>query len=286
MSDRVLGVLGRGLVDAGAPVLRGDDLGLIRGDGVFETLRVHGGRAFLFDEHFDRMVRSAARMDLELGDRDRWRALTDEALAAYGAAAGVLRLYCTRGVEGETAPTEYLLVRPLPAAAVRERAEGVAAVTLSLGVPADVRRRAPWLLGGVKTTSYAVAMAAKREAERRGAQDAIWVSTDDQVLEGATSTVVVVSGDHAWTPPDDTGILPGTTLDCVRRLAGPLGIDIGTRATTVDELGRADEVLLLGSIRGVAAVRRLDGSPVGTGEVGPVAQTLGKALQTEITRSG
>jgi 4-amino-4-deoxychorismate lyase len=112
------------------------------------------------------------------------------------------------------------------------------------------------------------------------------VSTDDQVLEGATSSVVIVSGDHAWTPPDDTGILPGTTLDCVRRLAGPLGIDIGTRATTVDELRRSDEVLLLGSVRGVAAVRRLDGSAVGTGGVGPVAQALSKALETEIAAVG
>jgi 4-amino-4-deoxychorismate lyase len=142
---------------------------------------------------------------------------------------------------------------------------------------------APWLLGGVKTTSYAVAMAAKREAEARGATDAILISSDDEVLEEATSSVVWVRGPSVFTVPTVTGILAGTTLDFVRALSSARGVPILDRRTSIADLRDADEIVLLSAVRGVAAVLTLDGAPVRNGTVGPVAASLRREFEDAFT---
>lgn len=279
MSDRVVAVFGRGVVDPTEPVVRGDDLGLTRGDGIFETLRTHRGKPFLLAEHVDRMRASADRMALATPSQGEWAALVDEALAAYGTDDGVLRLYTTRGPDGEETPFSYLLVSPVPQLTIDGRERGTHAITLPLGISASVRAAAPWLLGGVKTTSYAVAMAAKRVAEERGAHDAIWVSTEGEVLEEATSSVVWLQGGSAYTVPIETGILPGTTFVLVRKLAAERGVEIADRRALVDELREADEVMFLSSVRGVAPVLSVDASPIGDGTVGPVTRLLRDAFE-------
>ena len=128
-----------------------------------------------------------------------------------------------------------------------------------------LRADAPWLLGGVKSTSYAVNMATLRAAEAAGAEDAIWTSSDGYVLEAPTSTVAWVTGGRLVTPPaEQVGTLPGTTAAVALALS-PLPVEV--RLGTVDELRAADEVMLLSSVRGVTPVVRLDGRELGTGPV-------------------
>jgi 4-amino-4-deoxychorismate lyase len=285
MSDRVLAVVGRGVVDVTAPILRGDDLGVTRGDGIFETMRVRNQSAFLFDDHLRRMAVSAGRMALRLPSRADWRATVGDALSAYGDDTGVLRLFTTRGPDGEDAPFSYLTVAPVPAATIAVGRDGARAITLAAGVPAMARAEAGWLLGGVKTTSYAVAMAAKREAESRGATDAIWISSDGEVLEEATSSVVWVSAGAAYTVPAVTGILTGTTLDCVRAVSAAAGRPISDRRTTIEELRAADEILLLSAVRGVAFAKTLNGATVGGGSLGPVGTLLRNLFETAFDRA-
>ena len=176
----------------------------------------------------------------------------------------MLRLTCSKGAP-DAAPVGFALVTPVPAASVAARERGVSAVTLTLGVPAALRTDAPWLLGGVKSTSYAVNMATLRAAEAAGAEDAIWTSTDGYVLEAPTSTVAWVTDGRLVTPPaEQVGTLPGTTAAVALALA-PVPVDV--RLGTVDELRAADEVMLLSSVRGVTPVVRLDGRELGTGPV-------------------
>jgi len=167
----------------------------------------------------------------------------------------------------------FALVTAVDSAYASMRERGIAAVTLTLGVPATLRPEAPWLLGGVKSTSYATAMAGLRAAAAAGAEDAIWVSGDSEVLEAPTATVVVVRDGQAATPPaDQVGILPGTTV-------AALGDAVIRRRITVDELRCADEVALVSSVRGVAPVVRIDAAAVGTGSVGPIVTGLRDALE-------
>ena len=263
----VVGPNGVERADPALPLLRADDPGVLRGESVFETLRIGGGRAAFVDVHLARLQRSADRLALELPPLD---GLVEAAVAAWPHADGTLRVVVTRG------GTAYALVAPVPATVVAQRS-GVSAVVLTLGVPAALRAASPWLLGGVKTTSYAVNMAALREAQARGAQDVVFASLDGEVLEGPTSTCAwVADGVLVTPPPDEVAILPGTTMDVARSvLDGPSQV----RRGTVRELRAADEVLLLSSVRGVAPVTALDGAPLA---VGPVTRRLQEAFEAAV----
>jgi 4-amino-4-deoxychorismate lyase len=218
------------------------------------------------------MARSAARVAITLPSG--WTELARAAAATQG--NGFLRLTCTKGAPG-VGPVGFAVAGPLPPEGVRGRQEGVRAVTLTLGVTADVRRSAPWLLGGVKSTSYAVNMATQRAAVEQGAEDAIWVSADGEVLEAPTSTVAWVTAGRLVTPPaDEVGTLPGTTAEAVLALA-PLPVEV--RRGTLEELRAADEVLLLSSVRGVAPVVELDGQRL---DVGPVTAALRDAFEDAV----
>ena len=247
--NRVLLLDGMREVDPETPVLRADDLGVLRGESVFETLRIGNGRPAFLDAHLARLAESARRLDIDLPHG--WAELAEK--AAAGVDDGVLRLVCSKGAPG-SGPVGFALVTAVPEETRLGRERGVSAITLALGVSADQRAQAPWLLGGVKATSYAANMASIRHARAEGAEDVIWVSTDGQVLEAPTSTVAVVTDGVLVSPPPEVGILAGTTLGAVSGL-----VPFEQRPLTVEELRDADEVLLLSSVRGVAPVVRLDG---------------------------
>ncbi len=276
MTEPVLALLGDPprLLDPATPVLRADDLGASRGEAVFETLRVAGGRPAFLQLHLDRLARSAARLAIDLPPG--WAELAHAATDAFAGQDGVLRLTCSKGAPG-AGPVGYALVTPVPEETVRAREQGVRAVVLTLGVPAALRADAPWLLGGVKSTSYAVNMATLRAAAELGAQDAVWASSDGYVLEAPTSTVAWVADGRLVTPPaDEVGTLPGTTAH-VALGRSPVPVDV--RLGTVDELRAADEVLLLSSVRGVTPVVALDGREL---PVGPVTRVLREAFEQAV----
>jgi 4-amino-4-deoxychorismate lyase len=285
--------------DLATALLRADDGAVLRGDGLFETLRTQDGRIFLLDEHLARLARSADALQLAVPPPAAWRALAHAATALFYAGAGPepadepgldgrLRLAATRG-PAAGAPVIYALVEPVAASVVAARATGVEAMTLSLGVTATGRCEAPWLLPGAKHLSYAVPMAAQRFARAAGVAEVLWVSTDGEVLEGTTSTLVAVVDGRAWTPPPaELGLLAGTTVSALSQLAERAGLPggIGERRLRLDELRAADEAMLVSSIRGVAPLVRLDGRPVGSGVVGAVSCTLRDALERAVRRGG
>lgn len=250
----VLAVLGAGVVDPGTPVIRADDPGVTRGDGCFEGLRVVDGAVDKLDAHLDRMARSAAALELPF-DADAWRALVAEALAAWiypGEAA--LKLVLTRG------PVGYAWIAPLPADYPRLRRDGLRVITLSRGFTADAFADAPWLLGGVKTLSYAVNMAAAREAARRGADEVVFVSADGVVLETPTGTAVwAVGRTLRSTAPGATGILGGTTQQRLFARAADAGWTVEETTARVDDLHEADVLWVVSSVRGPIDVVELDG---------------------------
>ncbi|MBK5307560.1 MAG: aminotransferase class IV [Frankiaceae bacterium] len=277
MANTVLAVLtpdGPELRDATAPVLRADDLGVLRGESVFETARVAAGKPAFLEAHVTRLGRSAERLAIALPNG--WEELSALAVSAYAGSDGVLRLVCSKGPPNGT-PVGFALVTEVPPETVRGREHGVRAITLTLGVAAGIRAQSPWLLGGVKATSYAVNMASLRHAQAEGADDVVWLSIDGEVLEAPTSTVAWVTGGRLITPPaEEVSILPGTTLHEVLRLCDQRGVAYEQRRGTADELATADEVLMMSSVRGIAPVTELDGRSLG---VGPVTEKLRDAFE-------
>lgn len=244
--------------DPSAPQLRVDDLGVTRGDGVFETIGVFDGVPVQLEAHLRRLQSSAARLDLPDLRLDVWRGAVQGVIAAAAGDNLSLKAVLTRGIEGAETPSAWVLGYRAPDAS-RARADGLSVVTLTRGYPSDIAARAPWLLQGAKTTSYAVHMAALREAHRRGAEDVIFTSTDGLVLEGPTSTVVLRAGNTLVTPAADQGILAGTTQDLLFSFASDLGLAARSRQVPVAELEHAEEVWLCSSVRLCIPVRSLDG---------------------------
>ena len=251
-------------VPADRPVVSAFDQGLGRGDGVFESVAVVDAAAPHLAAHLARLSRSAELLELpDVGARI-WAQLVDAVLADWPREVeGACRLFLTRGLgEGQT-PTALALLAPVPPEALRQRREGIAVLSLGLGVPVGFRAGAPWLLGGAKTLSYAVNMAALRHAHAQGADDVVFTSLEGQLLEGPTSTVVWAAGGSLHTPPLDTGILAGTTAARLFRRAEEAGWPTAVTPGTVADLHAADAVWLVSGIRGAAAVHTLDGVPRG-----------------------
>jgi 4-amino-4-deoxychorismate lyase len=275
-------VLGRGVVDPDAPVIAADDAALARGLAAFETIRVYGGRIFALDEHLARLRGSAERLGLPDVLEADLRGLAADALDASGLTEAGVRLYWTAGREGAGA-TAIATVTPVPPDTEAVRSRGLRVASLELGIDREVRVRSPWLLAGVKSTSYAVHVAALAEAARRGADDALLLATDGTVLEGATSNVWWRTGDVLRTPGLETGILAGVTRAHLLRLAPGVGYRVEEGAWPLDEVLAADEVILSSSVREVVGVVAIDGRTVGDGRPGPGAWALQAALRAEAT---
>ncbi|WP_082984618.1 aminodeoxychorismate lyase [Mycobacterium sp. 1245499.0] len=252
-----------------APLLHADDLAAVRGDGVFETLLVRDGRACLIEPHLQRLTQSAALTDLPAPDLPRWRSAVEAATrqwCADNAEEGAMRLIYSRGREGGSAPTAYVMVNAVPDRVTAVRRGGLAAITLDRGLPAIGVDAMPWLLAGAKTLSYAVNMAALRHAARQGAGDVIFVSTDGYILEGPRSTVVIATApetpeDHPCllTPPPWYPILRGTTQQALFEVARDKGYDCDYRALRVADMVAAQGVWLISSMTLAARVHTLDG---------------------------
>jgi branched-chain amino acid aminotransferase len=214
------------------------DEGLLRGDGVFEVVRVYDGRPFALDEHLDRIERSAA--NLRFGWEVPRAALekdVGELLAARGGDAfdGCLRIVLTRGGR------RLLLTEPLPATPERAR---LAFVTYA---PTRV-------LDGVKSLSYAGNMLATRLARERGFDEALLVTPHGRVLEAPTSSLFWVDAQGLLcTPPLDEHILASITRDRVMRL-----LEVSERPLPADEALEAQEAFLASTTREVQSVAAIE----------------------------
>ncbi len=257
------------LRDPQVPLLHADDLAVVRGDGIFESLLVRDGRPCLLEAHLTRLTQSARMTDLPAPDLPRWREAVATAASRWtadGGDEGVLRLVYSRGRESGSSCTAFAMIGALPGRVAAARRDGVAAVTLARGLPAGDAADMPWLLAGAKTLSYAVNMAALRHAERHGAGDVVFVSSDGYILEGPRSTVVIateIGGKSCLlTPPPWYPILRGTTQQALFEVARNKGYDCDYRSLRPADLVAAQGVWLISSITLAARVHTLDGKPL------------------------
>ena len=250
-------------VPATEPILTAVDAGAGRGDGIFETLGAHDGQVRGIDAHLQRLAASAQKLDLPAPHPGQWRAAIARVmneLPAEGQAS--IRLTVTRGTSA-AGPTCWVTGTAITGT-FPERTNGVRVVTLSRGYANDVGESSPWLLVGAKTLSYAINMAAIREAKRRGADDVVFTSTDGFALEGPTSSLLVRHGNTILTPAIQFGILAGTTqADLFTYLEGE-GFECEYRTIKVEELTRADAVWLVSSVRLAVPVTEVDGITIPT----------------------
>jgi branched-chain amino acid aminotransferase len=257
------------------------DHGLLYGDGLFEGIRVRGGRVFRLDDHLARFATGAKALALELPvPPAELRRIVLETVRAHALPEAYVRLLATRG-EGP------LGVDPLPCGPSRvlclvdqialypeeKRRRGIDLVTSSL------RRPSPDVLDPrVKSLNYLNNVLAKQEARMRGADEALLLNAAGLVAEAAVANVFVVRSGELRTPPASDGALEGITRATVLELAHALGIPCSERSLGRFDLFAAQECFLTGSGAGLVGVRSLDGRPIGDGARGPVLAKLEAAF--------
>ncbi|MGW5311097.1 aminodeoxychorismate lyase [Nocardia thailandica] len=272
MEDRVLVTLDGALEDPDSPLLYADDIGALRGDGVFETLLVRRGVPTALEYHLGRLRHSAQALELPDVELSKWRSAAEEAAKVWGPEReGVMRWVYTRGRDSDfeaptselapetPKPTGYVLVSPVPERVAKARTEGVKVMSLARGISIDLAQAAPWQLLGAKTLSYATNMAALRFARRMGNDDVIYTSTESRVLEGPRSTVVIARDKQLITPPAKNGVLPGVTQRSLYNVAEKAGWDCRYESLFTADLFDCDSIWLLSSVTLAARVNQFDG---------------------------
>jgi branched-chain amino acid aminotransferase len=212
------------------------DEGLLRGDGVFEVIRLYDGKPFAIGEHLDRLERSASAIELPV-DRISVQNEIQALLIAFREHDGQLRIVITRGGR------RLLLTEALPP---RGETIALATVTYSPSV----------ILTGVKTLSYAANMEATRIAKGKGAEEALLVRPDDIVLEAPTSAFFWAGADGKLrTPEISTGILESITR---ARIVSEFDVEEGSYA--IRDVIQASEAFLASTTREVQPVSAIDGT--------------------------
>ncbi|WP_243073904.1 aminodeoxychorismate lyase [Microbacterium sp. SS28] len=248
------------VVDPTSPALSIGELSTQRGDGIFESIGVVAGHPQEVQAHLERLAQSARLCDLPAPNAAQWRQAVARAAAESPASGeGVIKLILSRGVEHGPAPTAWVTAAQA-ADNTAARTRGIRVVTLDRGYDSAAPARAPWLLLGAKTLSYAVNMAALREAKRRGADDAIFVSSDGLVLEAPTASVILRFGDRFVTPEPSGAILHGTTQVSLFEHLAAEGHEVAYESIPVADLARADAAWLVSSVRLAAPITAVDGA--------------------------
>jgi 4-amino-4-deoxychorismate lyase len=250
-------------VDASAPALSVGELSTQRGDGVFESIGVIDGHPQELVPHLHRLAHSAKLCDLPLPNVEQWHQAVAVAAAQCAPGESVIKLILSRGVEHGPTPTAWVTAASA-ADFTWQRTEGIRVVTLDRGYALDTAERAPWLLLGAKTLSYAVNMAALREAAKRGANDAIFLSSDGFVLEAPTASLILRFGDRFVTPAPNGGILHGTTQLSVFDHLATQGFTVDYAKIPAADLPTADAAWLVSSVRLAAPITAVDGASLPT----------------------
>jgi branched-chain amino acid aminotransferase len=242
---------------ASEAMIPASDEGLLRGDGVFEVIRIYDGQPFAFEMHMRRLERSASNLRLPL-DLEAVRADAHRLLAHAGVGPDheQLRIVLTRGGR------RVLLTEPRPQTPERVR---LGTITYS---PTRV-------LDGVKSLSYAGNMLASRLAKERGFDEALLVTPHGRVLEAPTSSIFWVKDEAVLTPPLDDHILASITRAVVIGVAGAQ-----ERPCPLEELLDADEVFIASTTREVQPVAAVDEHSFAASS--PVTERIAELLSDHI----
>ena len=267
------------------------DRGFMFGDAVFEAFRARRGVAIELDGHLARLHRSLSSMALGMPFSDEAIATgISDLLAAVGwdgvepPGDAAIRLTVSRGFDATRA------VKPHPGgtASVVIQAwpfspPSPATLENGLRVVTSVIRRDPSSpMAGIKTTARAELVYARLEAERAGADDAIFLTVDGRITEATTSNLLLIRGGVCATPRLGTGLLAGTARAWLMEHGGSIGLRTVEQDLRPEQAFEADEAAICSSIGGVVPVVALDNRPIGNGKPGPRTLALRAARESWI----
>jgi branched-chain amino acid aminotransferase len=263
------------------------DHGLLYGDGVFEGLRVYGGKVFRLTEHLERLWNSAKAIWLEIPMlRDEMARAVNETVKVNGISDGYVRLVVTRGAgtlgldPNRTSNPQVIIIADYITLYPREFYEkGLEIVTVS-----TMRNHPAALSPRIKSLNYLNNILAKIEGLQAGCVEALMLNHKGEISECTGDNIFLVRKGQLLTPPIDAGILEGITRDVVIELARASEIPVREIPLTRHDVFIADECFLTGSAAEIVPVVKVDSRPIGGGTPGPMTRRLMERFH-EITRS-
>ncbi len=263
------------------------DNGFAFGDSAYEVLRTYGGRAFEPGRHFRRLRASAARLGIAVPGSDAsLLAQVDALLARTGDPESYIRIVVSRGLgdcsynfDRVQGPTVVIIQKPLPQPPAWHYETGIKVAAV------DVRRNHPRALDpAIKSSNLLNNILAVREAQSRGAEEAVLLNQEGFVAEGASTNVFLVRGGAVATPPLSAGILAGITREVVLELLPTLAIPFREEPLRLPELLGADEVFITSTTREIVPVARVDDTAIGEGHPGPLTRRVIEAFRSYAPR--
>jgi D-alanine transaminase len=266
------------LAEAKVPVL---DRGFLFGDGIYEVLRVYGGKPWREDDHFARFKRSLESVRIHGVDLERLRAEVRDTIAAGGFREALVYMQVTRGVApqrghafpGSAKPTELLWVQEIGDPYSRQREAGV-----GVSLQPDLR----WKRCDVKSVNLLANVLVNQAAKEASCMEAILYLPDGTLTEASHSSFFGVLDGVIRTTPDSPGILPGVTRKLTFELADRVGVPVELRSLHRDELPRVSELFLTGTSLAVCPIITVDGQPVADGKPGPMTRRLQAAYAEKL----
>ncbi len=258
------------------------DHGLLYGDGVFEGIRVYGGKVFLLEEHIERVYESAKaiRLEIPMSPAELSQA-TEDTVRANGIHDGYVRLVITRGAGSlgldirRTSNPQVIIIADTISLYPKELYEdGLQLVTAS-----TIRNHPGALSPRIKSLNYLNNILAKIEAIDAGTLEALMLNHKGEVAECTGDNIFIVKRDVLITPPKSAGILEGVTRNTVIELARKAGVTVDETEMTRHDIFVADECFLTGTAAEVIPVVGLDGRTIGNGEPGPLTRKLLKLFR-------
>jgi aminodeoxychorismate lyase len=240
-----------------------NDRGFMYGDGLFETMRVVGGKPFRLAQHLERLVRGAEFLKIKLPHTPKEIVrLTGELIEKNEMPESILRVILTRGpgTRGYAPadagpPTLAMTLHPTPAQATDTQ------VSWNL-VTSPFRIPASDVLSSFKTTSKILYVMARAEAAERGADEALLINTNGEAAETATGNLFWVYQDKICTVPTGRGVLPGITRAVVLEICQTLGLQTNKRVIKPEALRNSEGIFVTQSALGIVPVAVFDGEPV------------------------
>jgi branched-chain amino acid aminotransferase len=269
--------------DRGTAMVSVYDHGLLYGDGVFEGIRVYGGKIFRLREHLDRLYDSAKAIWLTIPiARDELAAVTEEAVRRSGISEAYIRHVVTRGV-GDLGldprkcpkPSVVIIVDTIKLWPEQIYEAGLNVITAGTPIP---QRES--LSPRVKSLNYLAHILAKIEGIHAGADEVLMLDSAGAVAEGSGQNIFVVKHGRLRTPPPYAGILKGVTRDVVMELASQAGYPVEESILNRYDVYTADEAFFTGTASELVAIRQVDGRVIGGGKAGPVTRDLRARFQT------
>jgi branched-chain amino acid aminotransferase len=263
------------------------DHGVLYGDGVFEGIRLYGGRIFRLEQHLDRLFNSAKAIMLPVPlTREQLTEACCETCRQNKLKDGYIRLVVTRGV-GYLGLNPFRCKNPtvfIIADTIELYPEEVYRKGLKL-ITASTQRTNPAAVSpSIKSLNYLNNILAKIEAVNAGTLEAIMLNSQGYVAECTGDNIFIIRGGKIETPPVSAGALIGITRQVVIELAAKRKMEVGEPNLTRYDLATADEVFLTGTAAEIVPVVNIDGRTIGSGQPGALTLQLTEDFR-KLTRS-